>query len=88
MRVTVAVTVYGSAERAREIWSLAMRLGSHTAMVLGTPDGALAAALGDDASRVALRALADALTSAEATARLTTLLSGADPAVASAPSGT
>ncbi len=34
------------------------------------------------------RALPDALTSAEATARLTTLLSGADPAVASAPSGT
>ncbi|NMM31340.1 MAG: transcriptional regulator, partial [Cellulomonas sp.] len=63
----------GEAERAREIWSLAMRLGSHTAMVLGTPDGALAAALGDDASRVALRAQADALTSAEAPARGTTL---------------
>ena len=78
----------GDDEQAREIWSLAMRLGSHTAMLFVTPDGALATVLGDDASRAALRARAAELTSAEATARLTALLSGADGTVASAPSGT
>jgi len=76
----------GDVERARELWSLAMRLGSHTAMLFGTPAGPLAKALGDDDSRAGLRAGAETLTNAEATARLTALLSGEDGTVASATS--
>ncbi|HEX7805660.1 MAG TPA: hypothetical protein VF413_05815, partial [Cellulomonas sp.] len=76
----------GDMARARELWSLAMRLGSHTALLFGAPTGALARALGDDASRGRLRAQAEALTSAEATVRLTALLSGEHGTATSAPS--
>ncbi|PVU83126.1 transcriptional regulator [Cellulomonas sp. WB94] len=76
----------GDDERARELWSLAMRLGSHNAMLFGSSEGALAIALGDDASRAGLRTRAEALTSAEVTARLTAMLSGEHGTVTSAPS--
>ncbi|CAN5348474.1 hypothetical protein BH11ACT1_BH11ACT1_15570 [soil metagenome] len=74
----------GDVARARELWSLAVRLGSHTALLFGAPTGALARALGDDASWARRRAQAEALTSAEANARLTALLSGEQGAAASA----